>query len=199
MQLQVTRQAGDGEISLYQERDREKDRSLKMLNVYAGYGLDDAASTAMADVGVNVVRVDTEQADVGVGVRLDTGVALSEKAAKLYVAGFGGEVGYDDRGQVSSFGFSLGVLKFKRKLLKGARSDLGSSSSSSAAAAAAAAPSSMPSEPVTAATTWAWRASRRGITSAHSAPKTLMIRDVLAAVLQSELQCQHRLMYLCAE
>ena len=81
--------------SLCQERDREKDRSLKMLNVYAGYGLDDAASTAMADVKSTWCAWTRSRLTLG-GRAARRRVALSEKAAKLYVAGFGNEVGYDD-------------------------------------------------------------------------------------------------------
>jgi hypothetical protein len=100
--------------SVWQRRSAEGE--VKLLDSYVGGGLSAAEGTAMASAGVNVVRLTTSGADVGVGLRLDTGVAVRADGVKGYLAGFGGEVGYGTDGKVASVGVGLGLFKFNLKL-----------------------------------------------------------------------------------
>ena len=91
----------------------------RVLNSYIGYsaaGLSIAGGYT-ANAGLNVWRYGTESLDLGVGVRVDTGMALSDVTTRGYLLGFGGEIGYGEDGSVRSVGLSLGLMKLHMRYL----------------------------------------------------------------------------------
>jgi hypothetical protein len=107
----------DLQTTLYAFGDDE--RHLMVLNPYAGYafGVDEGGSTtAIADLGVNLVRHEGEQYDLAVGLHVDTGGSYGSQRVMGYLMGLGGEVSYDKEGRLGSVGAGFGLFKFNYKL-----------------------------------------------------------------------------------
>ena len=50
----------------------------------------------MGDLGLDVMKVEHKNVDVGLGVRLDTGVNVGKEGARVCFLGMGGELVLDD-------------------------------------------------------------------------------------------------------
>ena len=112
--------APDAEVSLFDSHDDELNRELKIGNAYAGWGAGVGANDmhAMVDLGVNLVRREGENYDVGVGLHADTGAEVSKERIKFYLFGLGGEAKFDAKGKLKSFGLGLSVLKLNMNSTK---------------------------------------------------------------------------------
>ena len=92
-------------------------------DAYAGWGagMDANQARAMANLGVNLVRRESEHYDVGVGLHADTGAEVSKENIKFYLFGLGGEAKFDAKGKLRSVGLGLSVFKLRLRSASEAR------------------------------------------------------------------------------
>lgn len=98
---------------MHNGRSGEESCSHRVFNPYVGIAADGLSTDGgyTANAGLNVWRYGSASTDLGVGVRVDTGVAVSDATVRGYLMGFGGEMDYEQDGSVSRMGISLGLVK----------------------------------------------------------------------------------------
>ena len=103
---------------------RPSDTALKLVDGYADLFLSsEEGVAAFGDLGVDILKAETPNVDVGIGFRLDTGINVGSKGARVCFLGVGGEAcftpaetGTKEAGmplptRITGFGFEFWVLK----------------------------------------------------------------------------------------
>jgi len=109
----------DLQSTLYSLGGDENTSNFVLANPYAGVAFkndEGGTTTAIANLGVNLVRHKDEHCDLALGLRVDTGGSYGADRVMGYVMGVGGEVGYDKDGRVGSIGAGIGLFKFNYRL-----------------------------------------------------------------------------------
>lgn len=77
--------------------------SFKAVDAYADLLLSSAdGAAAMADVGVDIVKLESPRFDLGFGARLDTGFDVGKKGLRVCIVGIGGEMIFEEPAEVET-------------------------------------------------------------------------------------------------